>query len=177
MNRAVSPQEARLAQLESRRATAKTQAELEAVRKGLLELQLAAPKPLHERIKTTLSLIKHQLAAVRSQAFERAFVSIARERLSGQLFEEIFAAALADARSEPLTAAAVTRSLDGRAIERAAVSVPMRFDPTPLFREFGREFVIEFWRSLPAEERATTGSGFRNQLLAARPPKGRKSYG
>ena len=171
MNRAVSPQEALLARLESRRATAKTQAELETVRKDLLELQLAVPKSLHERIKVTLSLIKHQLAAVRSEAFERAFVSIARERLPAQLFEDIFAAAVAAARSEPLTAEAVTRSLDGRAIERAAVSVPMRFDPTPLFREFEREFVIDVWRSLPAEERATTGSGFRNQLLAASPPK------
>lgn len=38
---------------------------------------------------------------------------------------------------------------------------PMRFDPTTLFREFGREKVLALWNMLPAERRPDTAAAFR----------------
>jgi hypothetical protein len=46
----------------------------------------------------------------------------------------------------------------------AATNRPMKFDPTPLFREFGREKVLGLWNMLAPENRPETGHQFREML-------------
>ncbi len=48
----------------------------------------------------------------------------------------------------------------------SATNRPLKFDPTRLFREFGRDRVLGVWNLLPAEKRPETANEFRNLLLA-----------
>ncbi len=46
----------------------------------------------------------------------------------------------------------------------AANHRPLRFDPTALFKEYGRERVLATWNCLPSEQRPETAAGLREIL-------------
>lgn len=48
----------------------------------------------------------------------------------------------------------------------AANHQPIKFDPTRLFKEFGRERVLATWNLLPAESRPETAAEFRRILFS-----------
>lgn len=72
----------------------------------------------------------------------------------------------AEAKKPPQAAAKADRGLTAP-IHRLVVAAqhrPLKFDPTTLFREFGRERVLATWNMLPAERRPETAAEFRKIL-------------
>lgn len=149
--------EIRLEELERAIKSANSKEALQRIRVELIELKSATlHKRLCARINTAISLIKRELHTATTAGFDRAFVDVAKEVLPNEMFRQIAVAAKS-----------LSGAYEQRALERAADAAPMRFDPTELFRDFGRDFALEVWRSTPAKNRAQTGAEFRQQLIAA----------
>jgi hypothetical protein len=144
--------------------------------------------------RVNLRLRGHQEAQLQNSDWQRYFIGAAKRLLDESTFAlltreaEMRAAEAASpktslpnpqpALSAPLSAPVVrAKFLPPRAAQQApplvarvhelvsaAAQRPMKFDPTALFREFGREQVIGLWNMLAPERRPETAAEFRELL-------------
>lgn len=110
--------------------------------------------------------------------WERCFVHVAKQLLplaTVKVLQRAAEAMLEESRqqAEEELVRAETREARRKAeaethvLQNRAASSPLKFDPTALFREFGRESVLAVWGKLLPEHRPETAAEFRRLLKQA----------